>query len=37
MPAVWVETGFINNPKDEAYLNSAEGQYAIGAFYRPCY
>ncbi|MGZ3832130.1 MAG: N-acetylmuramoyl-L-alanine amidase family protein [Mucilaginibacter sp.] len=29
MPAVLVETGFINNPKDEDYLNSAEGQEAI--------
>jgi N-acetylmuramoyl-L-alanine amidase len=29
MPAVLVETGFINNPKDEAYLNSAEGQVEI--------
>jgi N-acetylmuramoyl-L-alanine amidase len=29
MPAVLVETGFINNPKDEDYLNSAEGQSEI--------
>jgi N-acetylmuramoyl-L-alanine amidase len=29
MPAVLVETGFINNPHDEAYLNSAEGQSEI--------
>lgn len=29
MPAVLVETGYINNPKDEAYLNSAEGQSEI--------
>jgi N-acetylmuramoyl-L-alanine amidase len=29
MPAVLVETGFINNPKDEAYLNSPEGQSEI--------
>ena len=29
MPAVLVETGFINNHKDEAYLNSAEGQSEI--------
>jgi len=29
MPAVLVETGFINNPKDEAYLNSSEGQAEI--------
>jgi N-acetylmuramoyl-L-alanine amidase len=29
MPAVLVETGFINNPKDEAYLTSSEGQAEI--------
>ena len=29
MPAVLIETGFINNPKDEAYLNSSEGQSEI--------
>jgi N-acetylmuramoyl-L-alanine amidase len=29
MPAVLVETGFINNPKDEDYLNSGEGQEEI--------
>jgi N-acetylmuramoyl-L-alanine amidase len=29
MPAVLVETGFINNPKDEEYLNSSEGQAEI--------
>ncbi len=29
MPAVLIETGFINNRKDEAYLNSAEGQSEI--------
>ena len=29
MPAVLIETGYINNPKDEAYLNSAEGQSEI--------
>jgi N-acetylmuramoyl-L-alanine amidase len=29
MPAVLVETGYINNPKDEAYLNSEEGQNEI--------
>ncbi|QEM04831.1 N-acetylmuramoyl-L-alanine amidase [Mucilaginibacter rubeus] len=29
MPAVLVETGFINNPSDEAYLNSARGQNEI--------
>ncbi len=26
MPAILIETGFINNPQDEAYLNSEEGQ-----------
>jgi N-acetylmuramoyl-L-alanine amidase len=29
MPAVLVETGFINNPADENYLNSNDGQNAI--------
>jgi N-acetylmuramoyl-L-alanine amidase len=29
MPGVLVETGFINNPKDEHYLNSAKGQSEI--------
>ena len=29
MPAVLIETGFINNPKEEDYLNSADGQAAI--------
>ena len=29
MPAVLVETGYINNPSDEKYLNSAAGQTAI--------
>jgi N-acetylmuramoyl-L-alanine amidase len=29
MPAVLVETGFINNKKEESYLNSDEGQRAI--------
>lgn len=29
MPAVLVETGFINNTEDEDYLNSEEGQNAI--------
>jgi len=29
MPAVLVETGFINNPDDEAYLNSDSGQDEI--------
>jgi N-acetylmuramoyl-L-alanine amidase len=29
MPSVLVETGYINNPDDEAYLNSEEGQNEI--------
>ena len=29
MPAVLVETGYINNPKDEVYLTSPEGQDEI--------
>lgn len=29
MPAVMIETGFINNPTDEEYLNSDEGQDEI--------
>ncbi|MDB5002968.1 MAG: hypothetical protein JWQ34_1193 [Mucilaginibacter sp.] len=29
MPAVLVETGYINNPDDEAYLNSEKGQDEI--------
>ena len=31
MPAVLIETGFINNPEDEAYLNSEAGQNEIVA------
>lgn len=31
MPAVLVETGYINNPDDEAYLNSDAGQNEIVA------
>lgn len=31
MPAVLIETGFINNPSDERYLNSEEGQNQIVA------
>ena len=29
MPAILVETGFINNPEDEEYLNSEKGQQEI--------
>ncbi len=29
MPAILVETGFINNPEDEKYLNSDEGQQEL--------
>lgn len=31
MPAVLVETGYINNPKEEKYLNSEKGQNEIAA------
>jgi N-acetylmuramoyl-L-alanine amidase len=31
MPAVLVETGYINNPDDEAYLNSDKGQEEVAA------
>jgi len=31
MPSVLVETGYINNPDDEAYLNSEDGQNEIVA------
>ncbi|HEY2582176.1 MAG TPA: N-acetylmuramoyl-L-alanine amidase [Mucilaginibacter sp.] len=31
MPAVLVETGYINNPTEEKYLNSVSGQNAIAA------
>ena len=31
MPAVMIETGYINNPDDEAYLNSEAGQNEIVA------
>jgi N-acetylmuramoyl-L-alanine amidase len=31
MPAVLIETGYINNPDDEAYLNSEDGQNEIVA------
>ncbi|WP_259068650.1 N-acetylmuramoyl-L-alanine amidase family protein [Mucilaginibacter sp. X4EP1] len=31
MPAVLVETGYINNPSEEKYLNSQSGQNAIAA------
>lgn len=29
MPAILVETGYINNPEDERYLNSSEGQQEL--------
>ena len=29
MPAILVETGFINNPEDERYINSEQGQQEI--------
>lgn len=29
MPAVLIETGFINNPEDEAYLNDPKGQQEL--------
>jgi N-acetylmuramoyl-L-alanine amidase len=29
MPAILIETGFINNPEDERYINSAEGQQEL--------
>jgi len=29
MPAILIETGFINNPEDERYLNSPEGQQEL--------
>lgn len=29
MPAILVETGFINNPEDERYLNSEQGQQEL--------
>ena len=29
MPAILVETGFINNPEDEEYINSKDGQQEI--------
>ena len=29
MPAILVETGFINNPEDERYLNSEKGQQEL--------
>jgi N-acetylmuramoyl-L-alanine amidase len=29
MPAILIETGFINNPEDEQYINSKEGQQEL--------
>lgn len=29
MPAILIETGFINNPEDEQYINSEEGQQEL--------
>ena len=29
MPSVLVETGYINNPEEEEYLNSEDGQNEI--------
>jgi N-acetylmuramoyl-L-alanine amidase len=29
MPAILVETGYINNPEDERYLNSDKGQQEL--------
>jgi N-acetylmuramoyl-L-alanine amidase len=29
MPAILIETGFINNPEDERYLNSKDGQQEL--------
>jgi N-acetylmuramoyl-L-alanine amidase len=29
MPAILIETGFINNPEDERYINSADGQQEL--------
>jgi N-acetylmuramoyl-L-alanine amidase len=29
MPAILIETGFINNPEDERYLNSDAGQQEL--------
>jgi N-acetylmuramoyl-L-alanine amidase len=29
MPGVLVEIGFINNPEEETYLNSEEGQIEV--------
>ena len=35
MPSILVETGFITNPQEEAYLNSEKGQQEIAmAIYR---
>ncbi|MEX0635304.1 MAG: N-acetylmuramoyl-L-alanine amidase, partial [Ferruginibacter sp.] len=29
MPAILIETGFINNPEDERYINSEAGQQEL--------
>lgn len=37
MPSVLIETGFMTNPEEEKYLNSAQGQdYLASAIYRAC-
>jgi N-acetylmuramoyl-L-alanine amidase len=37
MPSILIETGFITNPTEEAYLNSKEGQdYLASSIYRAC-
>ncbi|MCU0460687.1 MAG: N-acetylmuramoyl-L-alanine amidase [Bacteroidales bacterium] len=37
MPSVLIETGFITNPTEEKYLNSADGQdYLASAIFRAC-
>jgi N-acetylmuramoyl-L-alanine amidase len=37
MPSILIETGFITNPTEEAYLNSKEGQdYLASSIFRAC-